>query len=78
MMKLIIIIVFFFFVKWFLYIGAKGRLEGTNQFTKQKQDLGSLSKSEIKVSDSKKEASKQSLVGSIILTVILIVIIYIF
>ena len=65
-------------MKWFIYIGAKGRLEGTNQFTKQKQNLGPLFQNEIKEVDIKKEASKQSLKGSIILTLILILIIYIF
>lgn len=78
MIKIILIILFFFFMKWFLYIGAKGRLEGTNQFTKQKQNLGPLFKSEINGIEPKKEASKQSLVGSVILTIILILYIYFF
>ncbi len=53
-----------------------GRLEGTNQFTKQKQKLGPIFQNEMNVSDIKKEASKQSLFGSLILTIILILIVY--
>jgi hypothetical protein len=76
MIKIILITGFFFFIKWFLFIGAKGRLEGTNQFTKQKQKLGPIFQNEMNVSDIKKEASKQSLFGSLILTIILILIVY--
>lgn len=64
----------FVFLVWFNYMGAKGRIEGKNQYTGERQDLGARSPEDhlsLINGTYKMRAFKQALFGSAVLSGIL-------
>jgi len=79
MENILMTVVFFVFYFFFLYVGAKGRIEGKNQITGQSGDYGPLSADEYlsKINGTyKMVAIKQALIGSIIMSGILYLVLY--
>jgi hypothetical protein len=72
-MNILITLGVFLFLVWFSYIGAKGRIEGKNQYTGEKQDLGPLSADDylaLKNGTYKRRAFIQALFSSSVLSII--------
>jgi hypothetical protein len=71
--QIIICTALFVFLFWFNYIGAKGRIEGVNQFTGQNENLGRVTSKEqeaINKNKTKLLAIKQAFLGAIVWTLI--------
>ncbi len=79
MTNILITLGVFVFLIWFNYVGAKGRIEGKNQFSGKKQELGARSPEDhlsLINGTYKMRAFKQALFGSIILSGILYLILW--
>lgn len=72
--QIIICVALFIFLFWFNYIGAKGRIQGMNQFTGQREHLGRItSKEQEAIGENKvrRIALKQAFLGAFIWTLII-------
>lgn len=71
--EIIICAALFIFLFWFNYIGAKGRIQGINQFTGQSESLGRTTLKEqeaIRENKVQRIALKQAFLGALIWTLI--------